>query len=133
MTSGRMTEKKILRIGHPLLLETAAEVNEFNTSSLDTLLEDMFDTMDTKHGVGIAAPQIGISQRVIIFGMEDNQRYPDMGSIPTTILINPEMEPLDNHMDFYWEGCLSVPGMRGLVPRYRQILYRGYPVVPFQG
>ena len=121
-----MAVKNILRMGHPLLLETAAPVTEFNNPALDTLLDDMFDTMSVANGVGLAAPQIGVSQRIIVFGLEENQRYPEMQSIPMTVLINPEIELLASEMEPGWEGCLSVPGMRGLVPRYPQIRYRGF-------
>ncbi len=121
-----MAVKNVLRMGHPLLLETATPVAEFNTPALDALLDDMFDTMSVENGVGLAAPQIGVSQRIIIFGLEENQRYPEMQSIPMTVLINPEIELLTSEMESGWEGCLSVPGMRGLVPRYRQIRYRGF-------
>ncbi len=121
-----MAVKNILRMGHPLLLETAASVKEFNTPTLNALVDDMFDTMGVESGVGLAAPQIGISQRVIVFGLKENQRYPDIQPIPMTVLVNPEIEPLGDEMESGWEGCLSLPGMRGLVPRYRQIRYRGF-------
>ena len=121
-----MAVKNILRMGHPLLLETATPVKEFNTPALNMLLEEMFDTMGAENGVGLAAPQIGVSQRIIIFGLEENQRYPDIQPIPMTVLINPEIQLLDDEIESDWEGCLSVPGMRGLVPRYRQIRYRGF-------
>ncbi len=113
-------------MGHPLLLETAVPVTEFNSPELDTLVDDMLDTMRTENGVGLAAPQIGVNQRVIIFGMVENQRYPDMQPIPMTVLINPEIEQMSDEMESGWEGCLSVPGMRGLVPRHQQICYRGF-------
>ncbi len=123
-----MAVKNILRIGHPLLLETAAPVTAFNLPELDSLVDDMFNTMERKNGVGLAAPQIGIKQRIIVFGMEEsqNQRYPDMQPIPVTVLINPEIKQADNEIITGWEGCLSIPGMRGLVPRHRRIRYRGF-------
>ncbi|OGT22371.1 MAG: peptide deformylase [Gammaproteobacteria bacterium RBG_16_57_12] len=121
-----MAVRKVLRIGHPLLLEKAEPVKEFNTKSLNALIEDMFDTMDAMNGAGLAAPQIGVSQRVVIFGVEANPRYPEVEAVPTTILINPRIEPKDTGMEDGWEGCLSVPGLRGLVPRYTRIHYRGF-------
>ncbi|HEY5603012.1 MAG TPA: peptide deformylase [Gammaproteobacteria bacterium] len=122
-----MAARKVLRMGHPLLQEPSAEVTEFNTVELDRLIQDLFDTMRAEDGAGIAAPQIGILKRVVIFGVEDdNPRYPGRGFVPTTILINPVITPLDAAMDDGWEGCLSVPGMRGLVPRYTRVRYRGY-------
>ena len=121
-----MAVKKILRIGHPLLLQVADSVTEFNTPELNTLVRDMFDTMDENDGAGLAAPQIGISRRVVIFEVENNPRYPDQAPVPRTILINPLIKPLSGQEDEDWEGCLSVPGMRGLVPRYTHIIYTGY-------
>lgn len=120
-----MAVRKVLRIGHPVLLETAAPVTEFNTPELDALIRDMVDTMAALDGAGLAAPQIGAGQRVVIFGVEGNPRYPEVEAVPTTILINPEIEPIGTAMDEMWEGCLSVPGMRGLVPRHTHIRYRG--------
>jgi peptide deformylase len=114
-------------MGHPLLQEPSAEVTKFSTKDLDSLIQDLFDTMQAEDGAGIAAPQIGILKRVVIFGVEDeNPRYPGRGFVPTTILINPVITPLDDEMEDGWEGCLSVPGMRGLVPRYRRVHYRGF-------
>ncbi len=120
-----MTVRPILRMGHPLLLETAEPVENFDTPELHTLLEEMLETMRAAGGVGLAAPQIGVSQRIIVFGMEENERYPDASPIPTTLLINPRFEPLDHEKEYDWEGCLSVPGLRGLVPRYCRIRYHG--------
>jgi peptide deformylase len=114
-------------MGHPLLQESSADVTQFSTTELDSLIQDLFDTMHAEDGAGIAAPQIGVLKRVVIFGVEDeNPRYPGRGSVPTTILINPVITPLDNEMEDGWEGCLSVPGMRGLVPRYKRVHYRGF-------
>ena len=113
-------------MGHPLLRQVSKPVLEFNTPALDALLEDMFDTMRALNGAGLAAPQIGVSQRVVIFSVQANPRYPDVEDVPETILINPEITPVSNMTDEEWEGCLSVPGLRGLVPRYSDITYRGY-------
>ena len=112
-------------MGHPTLLKVAQPVTEFNTAALGRLVADMFDTMAEQDGVGLAAPQIGERLRIIIFGFECSERYPDAESIPMTVLINPEIEFLDAEMLAGWEGCLSVPGLRGVVPRYSHILYRG--------
>lgn len=121
-----MAVRKVLRIGHPLLLDKADAVKEFNTKSLDALIEDMFDTMEAMAGAGLAAPQIAVSQRLVIFGVEANPRYPEVEAVPTTVLINPRIDPLGDEMDDGWEGCLSVPGLRGLVPRHSRIRYRGF-------
>lgn len=121
-----MAVKNVLRMGHPLLLQKAQPVTAFNTSALDALIEDMFDTMAERNGAGLAAPQIGVSQSVVIFGVEANPRYPDAEPVPMTILINPEIELLSDATDDMWEGCLSVPGMRGLVSRYTHIRYAGF-------
>lgn len=121
-----MPARPILRIGHPLLLQPAQVVEEFNTPELDALVEDMFATMRAADGAGLAANQIGVLARVVIFGFEDNPRYPDRPSVALTVLVNPEIEPLDDERESDWEGCLSVPGMRGLVPRYQRIRYRGF-------
>ncbi len=121
-----MAVKKILRIGHPLLLGQSAPVTAFDAAALDTLVDDLLDTMKSRGGVGISAPQIGVSRRVIVFGAANSQRYPDMRPMPITVLINPEIEQTDNEIESDWEGCLSIPGMRGLVPRYRYIRYHGF-------
>jgi peptide deformylase len=112
-------------MGDPLLLQRAAEVTQFGTAELNELLRDMLDTMESLHGAGLAAPQIGVSQRVVIFGVTANPRYPQAEEVPSTVLVNPILEPLDGELEEGWEGCLSVPGMRGLVPRHRRIRYRG--------
>jgi peptide deformylase len=113
-------------MGEPLLLERAAPVTEFNTPELHALIQDMRDTMAAMNGAGLAAPQIGVSLRLVIFGGFKTPRYPEAEEIPDTVLINPELMPLDNEMDEAWEGCLSVPGMRGLVPRYTHLRYTGF-------
>lgn len=121
-----MAVRKVIKMGHPLLLQQAELVTEFNTSELDDLITDMKDTMDDLDGAGLAAPQIAVSQRVIIFGVAANPRYPDVEHVPETVLINPEITILDTEKESGWEGCLSVPHMRGLVPRYKVIKYQGY-------
>ncbi len=113
-------------MGHPLLLQKAAPVTEFNATQLDALIADMFDTMAAQNGAGLAAPQIGVSLRVVIFGVDKNPRYPGAEPVPTTVLINPEIEFLGDERDEMWEGCLSVPGMRGLVERYTHLRYAGF-------
>lgn len=120
-----MAVRDVVKIGNPLLLQVSAPVTEFNTPELETLIADMFDTMASLNGAGLAAPQIGVLKRLVIFGVEANPRYPDVEPVPTTILINPVIKPLGKAMDEDWEGCLSVPGMRGLVPRYTHIRYTG--------
>lgn len=117
--------REVLRMGDPRLLGRAREVERFGTPELQALITDMRDTMAHLDGAGLAAPQIGVPLRVVIFGVSANPRYPDAEVVPDTVLINPVIEPLDDSMDEAWEGCLSVPGMRGLVPRYRRIRYRG--------
>lgn len=112
-------------MGETLLLQQAAPVTAFDTPELHALLQDMRDTMAALNGVGLAAPQIGISLQVVIFGGFKSPRYPDAEHIPDTVLINPVLEPLSGVMDEAWEGCLSVPGMRGLVPRFTRLRYRG--------
>ena len=122
-----MAVRRVLRMGHPLLLERSAEVTEFNTRELDKLIADLFDTMREEDGAGIAAPQIGVLKRIVIFGIDEtNPRYPGRGVVPMTVLINPHITALDETKEPGWEGCLSVPGMRGLVKRYKKIHYRGY-------
>lgn len=113
-------------MGDPILLRRSEPVNEFDTPELHALLQDMDDTMRSKIGAGIAAPQIGVSLQVVIFGVGANPRYPDAEEVPYTVLINPTLEPLGEDMEDGWEGCLSVPGMRGVVPRYSQLRYRGF-------
>jgi peptide deformylase len=112
-------------MGDPLLLQRSEEVKAFGTPELQALLQDMRDTMAHLNGAGLAAPQIGVNLRVVIFGVHANPRYPDVEEVPDTVLINPVLEPLGEEMDEAWEGCLSVPGMRGSVPRYTHLRYRG--------
>lgn len=112
-------------MGDRRLLQPSHAVIAFNTPELHALLQDMHDTMEALDGAGLAAPQIGVLQRVVIFGVKHNARYPDAEEIPYTVLINPSLEPLDEARDIAWEGCLSVPGMRGAVPRYTHLRYRG--------
>ena len=112
-------------MGDPRLLAVAEPVRAFGTVELNGLLEDMHDTMRHLNGAGLAAPQIGVGLRVVIFGMEHNPRYPEADPVPFTVLINPDLTPLGEDMEEGWEGCLSVPGMRGLVPRYRHLRYAG--------
>ena len=121
-----MAVREVIKMGNPLLLEVAGEVREFDTPQLDTLVADMFDTMNALDGAGLAAPQIGVGLRVVIFGVEANPRYPEVEAVPSTVLINPRITVLDDEMDEDWEGCLSVPGLRGLVPRYKRIRYSGF-------
>src|ERR1700682_1701522 len=121
-----MAIKPVLRMGDPRLLRLSEPVRTFDTAELRALLTDMQDTMAALNGAGLAAPQIGEPWRVVIFGTDaPNPRYPDAEIVPRTILINPELTPLGSEMEQGWEGCLSVPGMRGLVSRYRQLRYRG--------
>lgn len=120
-----MTIRAVLRLGDPRLREMAASVTAFDTAQLHALVADMLDTMHANDGAGLAAVQIGVSQRVVIFGIECNPRYPDADPVPLTVLVNPEISPVGTEMEEGWEGCLSVPGLRGLVPRYRRIRYRG--------
>jgi peptide deformylase len=121
-----MAVRDILRMGHPVLFQQAAPVTEFNTPELAVLLEDMHDTMIAANGAGLAAPQIGISLQVVVFGVKENPRYPDAEQVPYTILINPKITAIEDEMVEGWEGCLSVPGLRGVVPRYAHIRYTGF-------
>ena len=113
-------------MGDPRLLARAAPVEKFGTPELLALLMDMQDTMRALDGAGLAAPQIGIGLQVVIFGIEHNPRYPEAPGVPQTVLINPLLTPLGNDIEDGWEGCLSVPGMRGAVPRYARLRYQGY-------
>jgi len=122
--------REILRMGDPRLLRVAEPVRALDTPELAALLADMFDTMRAANGAGLAAPQIGVPLRVVIFGYDDsaarNPRYPDAPPVPRTVLINPVIEPLSDEIEEGWEGCLSVPGLRGVVPRYARVRYRGF-------
>ena len=120
-----MTVQTILRMGDPRLLQPALPVTAFATGELQALIKDMQDTMQAAGGVGLAAPQIGVGLQVVIFGFESSARYPDADTVPETILINPLITPLDEETEDGWEGCLSVPGLRGLVPRSRHIRSQG--------
>jgi peptide deformylase len=120
-----MAIREVLKMGDPRLLAVSAPVREFGTPELEDLLTDMRDTMQYLNGAGLAAPQIGVGLRVVIFGMDYNPRYPDADPVPYTVLINPTLTALSEDMEDGWEGCLSVPGMRGVVPRYRELRYVG--------
>ena len=120
-----MPIRNVLRMGDARLLQRAEPVSHFDTQQLHALLVDMRDTMQALNGAGLAAPQIGVALRVVIFGVEYNSRYPDAESVPETVLINPVITPLGEAMEEDWEGCLSVPGLRGLVPRHAHIRYQG--------
>src|ERR1700728_1252403 len=119
-----MAVRPVLKMGTPLLRQVALPVTRFD-ADLVALVADMDDTMRALSGAGLAAPQIGVSLRVVIFEMVENPRYPHVTAIPFTVLINPVLEPLGTDMEDGWEGCLSVPGLRGLVPRFRQLHYSG--------
>jgi peptide deformylase len=121
----RMAIRPVLKMGDPLLLKVAEPVVAFDTPELHGLIEDMLDTMKAHSGAGIAAPQIGVSQQLVIFGGFKSPRYPDAEEIPFTVLINPTLTPMSEDQEDGWEGCLSVPGMRGMVPRYANLHYRG--------
>jgi peptide deformylase len=121
-----MPVRPVLRIGHPILLQPAEAVTEFNTPELAALIADLWDTMADATGAGLAANQIGVLQRAVVFGFEENSRYPGRPPVPHTVLINPEITPLSRELVEDWEGCLSVPGMRGWVPRYERIRYAGF-------
>ncbi|MES2105182.1 MAG: peptide deformylase [Pseudomonadota bacterium] len=116
---------EILKMGDSRLLRVAEQVKEFNTPELLKLVDDMFETMAAANGAGLAAPQIGVNLQLVIFGFKDNPRYPDAPSVPETVLLNPVLTPLDIETEEAWEGCLSVPGMRGLVPRWTKLRYEG--------
>jgi peptide deformylase len=119
----------ILRMGDPRLLRVARPIERFDTPELHTLVADMFETMHHANGAGLAAPQIGVDQRLVIFGFSStNQRYPDADPVPETVLLNPTITVLDDGVEDGWEGCLSVPGMRGVVPRATRIRYQGFDV-----
>ena len=121
-----MAVRPILRIGDPRLRQVSEPVEDFDTPELHGLVRDMFDTMESAEGAGLAAPQIGVLKRIMIFGIESSERYRDVEVVPTTVLINPEYEVISERTQGFWEGCLSVPGMRGYVERPAGIRYRGY-------
>jgi peptide deformylase len=118
--------REVLRMGDPRLLEQSEPVQSFGTPELRDLIVDMRDTMAHLNGAGLAAPQIGVPLRVVIFGVKRNPRYPDAEEVPDTVLVNPVITPMGDEMEEAWEGCLSVPGMRGLVPRHAKLRYRGF-------
>jgi peptide deformylase len=118
--------RDVLRMGDPRLWEKSLAVAQFNTKELNELLVDMRDTMAHLNGAGLAAPQIGVQLRVVIFGVHANPRYPDIEDVPDTVLINPVLTPLSEEIEEGWEGCLSVPGMRGWVPRFKRLKYSGF-------
>ncbi|MGE5467146.1 MAG: peptide deformylase [Ignavibacteria bacterium] len=117
--------REVLRMGDPRLLRVSRPVAEFGTPALRELVADMRETMDHLDGAGLAAPQIGVDLRVLMFGFDANPRYPDAGAVPFTVLINPALEPLGDEREEGWEGCLSLPGLRGLVPRFTRLRYSG--------
>jgi peptide deformylase len=118
--------RDVLRMGDPRLWEKSVPITDFSSNDLRILLEDMRDTMAHLNGAGLAAPQIGVGLRVVIFGVKGNPRYPDVEEVPDTVLINPVLTPLSDELEEGWEGCLSVPGMRGWVPRFRSLKYSGF-------
>ena len=118
--------REVLRMGDPRLWQKSFPVTRFGSPELHQLLQDMRDTMAHLSGAGLAAPQIVVQLRVVIFGVTSNPRYPDVEEVPDTVLINPELTPLSDEMEEGWEGCLSVPGMRGWVPRFRRLRYKGF-------
>ena len=118
--------RDILKMGDARLLQQARPVAQFNTPELRLLVDDMFDTMEHANGAGLAAPQIGVNLQLVIFGFGSNQRYPDAPPVPETVLINPVLTPIGDDMEEGVEGCLSVPGLRGSVPRYTRMHYEGF-------
>lgn len=125
-----MPIQPILKMGDPRLLRVAQPVKQFNTPELHALLTDLQDTMQAANGAGLAAPQIGVDLQVVIFGSgEFNPRYPEAPVVPRTVLINPVLTPLSDDEEEGWEGCLSVPGMRGVVPRFKRLRYQGFDEV----
>ena len=118
--------REVLKMGDPRLLQSAQPLDRFDTPELHALLADMRDTMAHLSGAGLAAPQIGVGLQVVIFGVERNTRYPQAEEVPDTVLINPVLTPLSDELEEDWEGCLSVPGLRGMVPRYARLRYQGF-------
>jgi peptide deformylase len=121
-----MAVREILKMGDARLLRIAEPVRVFDTPALHALIADMFDTMEAANGAGLAAPQIGENLQLVIFGFSSNARYPDAPAVPRTVLINPQIDVQGNDEEEGWEGCLSVPGLRGVVPRWSSIRYRGF-------
>ena len=121
-----MAEQRVLKMGDPRLNRVAQPIEAFDTEELHALVRDLWDTMAARSGAGIAAPQIGVNLRVVVFAMQVNPRYPNADPVPETVLINPVLTPVDEAQEYGWEGCLSVPGMRGNVPRYKRLRYTGF-------
>ncbi len=121
-----MAIRELLKMGDIRLLRIAQPVIDFDTPALRALIADMFDTMVAARGAGLAAPQIGVDLQIVIFGFESNPRYPDAAAVPLTVLINPAITPLGDAEEDGWEGCLSVPGLRGVVPRWQRVRYTGF-------
>lgn len=121
-----MSVREVLRMGDARLLRPSEPVDRFDTPELHALIQDLRDTMAALNGAGLAAPQIGVGLQVVIFGVENNPRYPDAEEVPYTILVNPTLNKLDEETEDGWEGCLSVPGMRGVVPRFKRLRYQGF-------
>jgi len=121
-----MAVREILKMGDPRLLRVAEPVREFDTPELHALIADMFDTMHAANGAGLAAPQIGVNLQLVIYGFKSNTRYPDAPQVPETVLINPVLTPITDDKEEGFEGCLSVPGLRGVVPRYKRLHYEGF-------
>jgi peptide deformylase len=121
-----MSVHEILKMGDSRLLRQAEPVTRFGTAELDVLIEDMFDTMRAANGAGLAAPQIGVNLQIVIFGFKQNVRYPEAPPVPETVLINPVLKPLSEELEDDWEGCLSIPGLRGIVPRWSRLHYEGF-------
>jgi peptide deformylase len=118
--------REILKMGDPRLLRSAQPVRQFGTPALRALIDDMFETMAAARGAGLAAPQIGEDLQLVIFGFDHTERYPEAPPVPMTVLINPTVTPLSDAMEEGWEGCLSVPGLRGVVPRHSRVRYTGF-------
>ncbi len=123
-----MAVHEILKMGDPRLLRVAQPVRAFDTPELHALVADMFDTMEAAQGAGLAAPQIGVDLQLVIFGFTRSERYPEAPPVPRTVLVNPQVTPLDEEVVDGWEGCLSVPGLRGVVPRHARIRYTGFDI-----
>ena len=121
-----MAERRVLKMGDPRLNRVAQPIEAFDTEELHALVRDLWDTMAARSGAGIAAPQIGVNLRLVVFAMQVNPRYPNAEPVPETVLINPVLTPVDEAQEYGWEGCLSVPGMRGNVPRYKRLRYTGF-------
>ena len=121
-----MAVRDILRMGDPRLLRIAQPVDRFDTPELHALVADMFDTMEAARGAGLAAPQIGVDLQLVIFGFTHSERYPDAPAVPRTVLVNPRVVPIGDVEELGWEGCLSVPGLRGQVPRWARVRYSGF-------